>query len=365
MAKQVTIGDQQLQLADDFDTALKVLADRMVGNMNSAMARAMTALLKDLRRFYRDFLDQQQPAVTSADGVTRRPGSYSIADKGAKFRQLITLAQGYMPERVLKALEQQFQEDLSQAIAMGGELSQQLADLVSPEQMAKSPFVGASKAQVEAAAATTSAYIRREIETFRDDLTRIITDGIAQGSGPRKLETQVRRALLGARDPDGLTQQMGLRQRAELIARSEVANAYVNAQKTTAARNGYEYGRWIATKDERTCRVCASRHGLIYRLSEMVGTLHPRCRCSLSPVATEAVEEKDPALRRQMLREDYWLKARNDMTKAFAETLSDKTGDPFAKASKILADNVLKPSTSEKRQYPGIKKAPTPVGWRG
>jgi SPP1 gp7 family putative phage head morphogenesis protein len=196
------------------------------------------------------------------------------------------------------------------------------------------------------------------VEAFRDNVTRIVTDGIGQGVGPRKLEQQIRTALLGAKDPQGLNNIMGLRQRAELIARSEIANAYVDAQKAAAARNGFAYGRWIATKDERTCPVCASRHGRIYRLDQMVGILHPRCRCSISPVSSDAVEESDPRLRAILLRDDYWERARKDLTDQFAE--SKKW--PFERASKVLEDAVLKPSASEKRRYPDIKEAPQPVG---
>jgi len=364
MVKQVTIGDQQLRLADDYDTALKILADRSANNIGNAMARAMVDLLKDLRRFYRDFLDEQQPSTRSGDGEMRRPASYSIASKAARLQELIKLAQGYLPAQYLKAIDEQIKSDLGEAYAMGGNLSQELAQLISPDQVARSPFVGATKTQIEAAAKTAGAYIRREVETFRDDLARIITDGIAQGTSTRQLETRVRQALAGARDPDGLTQRMGLRQRAELIARAEIGNAYLNAQKTTAGRNGYEYARWIATKDERTCRVCASRHGLIYKLSEMVGTQHPRCRCVLSPISTEAIEESNPELRATLLREEFWMKSRDDMIKAFARTLKADPKDAFGKASKILEDAVLKPSPSEKRLFPGIKEAPRPVGWR-
>ena len=244
-------------------------------------------------------------------------------------------------------------------MALGGDLGQQLAREADPSLPdPKSVFVGASSEAVKAAAATATAYIRGEVEAFRDNVTRIVTDGIGRGVGPRKLEQQVKTALLGARDPQGLNDVMGLKQRAELIARSEIANAYVDAQKASAARNGFTYGRHIATKDERTCPVCASRHGRIYRLDQMVGTLHPRCRCSISPVSTDAVEESDPKLRAVLLRDDYWEKARKDLTDQFAA--SKKW--PFERASKVLEDAVLKPSASEKRRYPDIKEAPQPVG---
>ena len=211
---------------------------------------------------------------------------------------------------------------------------------------------------IRAAAATTSAYIRAEVESFRDRLGQIVTSGVSRGQGFRAIERDVRVALQGAADPQGLTRSMGLFQRAELIARSELSNAYVGAQKAAAERNGYAYARWIATKDERTCPVCASRHGNVYRLGEVVAPAHPRCRCSLAPVSTEAVEEKDPKARAQMLRSAYWEKSQEDVAKAFAKG----KGWPFEKASQVLEDHLRKPSPSERRQFPSIETAALPVG---
>jgi SPP1 gp7 family putative phage head morphogenesis protein len=302
-------------------------------------------------------VDPNLPDQLSADGVTRRPGSYSIADGSIKFRRLIELSQGFLSDRELAWLQNRLREAFGEAVALGGDLGQQLAQIANPDASAQGVFVGASRAAVEAAASTASAYIRGEVESFRDRIAQIVTDGIGRGKGSKVLEGEIRTALQGARDPQGLTNRMGLEQRAELIARSELANAYVGAQKASAARNGFGYARWIATKDERTCAVCASRHGRIYRLDEMVGTQHPRCRCSLSPVSTEAVEEQDPTLRAALLRESYWQKAREDAAREFAAG----KGWPFARASQVLEEAVRKPSPSERRQYPDIERAPEPV----
>jgi len=352
------IGDQQLQLADDYAAALDTLADRSVSNTKAALRRSLVRTLRDLRRFYGQFVDPNLPDQQSADGVTRRPGSYSIADGSAKFRKLLELAQAFASDRELQWLQNRYREDFAEAVALGGDLGQQLAQTANPDAAAQGVFVGASKAAVEAAASTASAYIRGEVESFRDNIARIVTDGIGRGKGPRVLEGEIRTALQGARDPQGLNNRLGLEQRAELIARSELANAYVGAQKAAAARNGFGYARWIATKDERTCPVCASRHGRIYRLDEIVAPGHPRCRCSLSPVATEAVEEPDPTLRAALLRESYWQKAREDAAREFAAGKSW----PFARASQVLEEAVRKPSPSERRQYPDIERAPVPVG---
>jgi SPP1 gp7 family putative phage head morphogenesis protein len=353
----ITIGDQQLQLADDFAQALDGLADRASTNTRRALVIALRRTLRDLRRWYGQAVDPELPAERSADGQLRRPGSYSIAESSRKLQDLQRIAQAYFNAAELKALEQRYATDLEQATALGDDLARQLLQTTDPEVVARSQFVGPNRAAIRAAAATTSAYIRAEVESFRDNLTRIVTQGVARGQGYRKIERDVRIALLGARDPNGITRSLGLANRAELIARSELSNAYVGAQKATAERNGMKYARWIATKDERTCPVCASRHGNIYLLAEMVGTQHPRCRCSLAPVATEAVEEADPKRRATLLREGYWERSREAVTREFAAG----KGWPFDRASKVLGDALRKPSPSEKRQFPGIGTAALPV----
>jgi hypothetical protein len=89
----------------------------------------------------------------------------------------------------------------------------------------------------------------------------------------------------------------------------------------------------------------------------MVGTQHPRCRCSLSPVSDLAVEETDPEARRELLRQDFWDKERKQVWQKFADTKEW----PFEKASKVLEEHLKKPSASEKRLYPDIKQAPKPI----
>jgi hypothetical protein len=58
-----------------------------------------------------------------------------------------------------------------------------------------------------------------------------------------------------------------------------------------------------------------------------------------------------------LLREDFWEKEREKVWQEFG----DSKGWPFEKASKKLEEAVLKPSPSERRQYPGITRAPEPV----
>jgi hypothetical protein len=69
------------------------------------------------------------------------------------------------------------------------------------------------------------------------------------------------------------------------------------------------------------------------------------------------VEEPDPELRARLLRTEFWDNAREEVTAAFAEG----QGWPLERAGKVLEAAVLKPSPSERRQYPDIDRAPSPV----
>ncbi|MFN6337817.1 MAG: hypothetical protein ACK41W_03675, partial [Cyanobacteriota bacterium] len=73
----------------------------------------MLRTMKQLRKFYGQFIDPGLPATKSADGVTRRPGSYSIADSSAKFKELMRISQDFFPEKQLKILQQRFIQDFT------------------------------------------------------------------------------------------------------------------------------------------------------------------------------------------------------------------------------------------------------------
>lgn len=54
---------------------------------------------------------------------------------------------------------------------------------------------------------------------------------------------------------------------------------------------GVENVRWVAELDSRTCEVCRSRHGVIYKTSEVPTKTHYNCRCWLEPVETKERDE--------------------------------------------------------------------------
>jgi len=355
-----SIGDRQLQLAEDYAAALDGLADRQTGNIQKALWRAMRASLNDLRRFYVDFLDENIPSDQNFKGGERRPYEYSIRQVAHKFNAMRKLAKTFMPEPQLRALEETYAQDLREALVLGSELNGKLLAVLEGKPEDRVAPTAASPDAIAQAVLRTSAYIRGEVASFRDELAQLVTGAIARGKSFRSLEADVRQALRGARDPQGLTKRMGLNQRAELIARSELANAYAEGQLSRALQQGLGHVRWIATHDERTCPTCASRHGLIYAVGAVVAPGHPRCRCSLSPVPNEAMQESDPKVQDQLLDGAYWRDSRATMVKEFAAG----KGWDVDRARAALEKAVQTPSASERRRYPTAEKALKPaLGW--
>ena len=139
--------------------------------------------------------------------------------------------------------------------------------------------------------------------------------------------------------------------------KKRLPSSYILQQKNQARRDGYSYVRWIATKDECTCRLCASRHGLIYKLSDVVGRLHQGCRCCINPVATQAVEEYDLELRGALMRQEYWERSRQTMLEEYAIANRLSLGN----ARVDLEDAIGSPAPVELIQRPEIECAPPPI----
>jgi hypothetical protein len=143
----------------------------------------------------------------------------------------------------------------------------------------------------------------------------------------------------------------------EKETKKRLPSSYLLPQKAQSRKDGYRYVRWIATTDECTCKICASRHGLIYKLSDVFGKLHQGCRCCFSPVATEAVEEYDLELRGTLLRQEYWERSRQTMIEEYANAnrLS------LDHAGVVLEDAIRNPAPVELLQRPDIECAPIPI----
>ncbi len=380
---------EQTRLADDYARALELLERRSRRNIVAVLRRSLNSVLVDLRRSYASYVNELGPQAYDPQRQTiRRPGEYSAAEATAKFRAIVLDAQRFMGEEELRQWTISYERDLREAARLGGDLGMQLEAMVRrPDSL--TPFTGADPLAIRAAAQSTSAYIQGETVRFRDQLVAIVGEGATRGWGPARLERQIRQALRGAKDPNGITQRLGLEQRAALIARSELANAYAKGSLARARDRGDAYVRVLASSDERTCPTCASRNGRIYPVDRLVLGFHPRCRCIAVPVPNEAVQERDPEQRALLLDSKRWREEHEDGVRAYAEgkhrdalqalqRQRDRLKDPEAiesfdqrivkledrgpdmeKARADLARALRTPTASEKRLYP---TNPLPLG---
>jgi len=117
-----------------------------------------------------------------------------------------------------------------------------------------------------------------------------LVTGIARGKNPREVAREIRKANpLGLEIADGPGQVVQeqtrlLRQRSELIARTEIVGSHRAAAVANYRTNfesciGY---RRVAALDVRTCAACWALHGKLYPLA-VDPHEHPQCRCAVVP----------------------------------------------------------------------------------
>lgn len=120
-------------------------------------------------------------------------------------------------------------------------------------------------------------------EAMGQQISRVLTDGFAQGWNPRKMAGDLNDRV----DKIGLT-------RARTLARTETINAH-----STATLNRFEEiagddvrmtvkAEWLTAGDP--CPICAGLEGTTYTLEEARGLIpiHPNCRCAYIPVVESA-----------------------------------------------------------------------------
>jgi SPP1 gp7 family putative phage head morphogenesis protein len=303
----ITPGPRRLaDAADDYSKALDTLEARAVKNTRELLRRSLDTVLQNLRRSYALYLEALGPMSRDPSGqFIRRPGSYSTAEATAKFRAIMRDAAGFMSDMELQQWQFRYEQDLREATTLGVDLASELTKLqrvpppagpdigpTTPGQVqtlgqelvamvsrpdSAVPFAGVNPEVTRAAALQASAYIQGETVKFRDQIVQIVGEGASRGWGPKRLERDIRQALRGAKDPNGITKRLGLEQRAELIARSELAAAYSGGTIRKAQAEGLAYVRVLASNDERTCPTCASRNGRVYPADRVPVPWHPRC----------------------------------------------------------------------------------------
>lgn len=113
-------------------------------------------------------------------------------------------------------------------------------------------------------------------------LSRILADGLAFGKGPRQIASEIRKGV------SSMTKQ-----RALMIARTEIINAHAEGQLDSMEDLGIEEVgaevEWSTAGDEIVCSQCAELEGKTFTIEEARGMIpyHPNCRCAWMPYISE------------------------------------------------------------------------------
>ena len=347
-------GDQILRSVDSYAAILDELEGRMLANTTAMLRTALDRVLGDLKRHYAAYLAAVGPEALDPEGnPIRAPGAYSSGEATAKYQTILRDAQQFLPPEEIAAWQRRFTTDLVEALSVGGEAAAALQTIVTG---AAAQYAGANPLAVRAATQAATAFMEGEAARFRDRIAQIVSEGVARGWGSKRLERQIVEALEGTTDPLGKTARVGLRQRAEVIARSELANAYVKGAIDHNLKEGFAYIRWVAATDERACRWCLSRHGQIYPADQVVIPAHPQCRCTPVPLPASEVEEEDPVIRDTLLSGDFWRAAQERGVKALAKT----EGISEERARGLLQRALTAPTAGERYLFPDRKRSLQP-----
>lgn len=130
-------------------------------------------------------------------------------------------------------------------------------------------------------------------DAMDSQISRVLTQGIADGLNPRTLARHLRAVIEGGGADLGITDTLGryipARRRAVMLARTEIIRAHAEAQ-LQEFRNWRVEGvtvkaEWITAGDNRVCQQCADLQNSVFTIEQASGMipLHPSCRCAWVP----------------------------------------------------------------------------------
>ncbi len=241
-------------LIEAYNAALKNQENQTIEIVNKSLDRAFNRLL---RRTYGQL----------------RSGQFLTAERNARVLELIP---PLLPDQSDEYLTQ-FRRLLSRSTTFGLDLAEQLSKSVTRSQVGVTVPIEA----VTAAARTARGYLEKHGRTFSTTAAEVLAQGIAEGRATDAMTDDLKRKLR-------LTKV-----RAETIVRTESLKAYNDASRSYYIQNGIELVMYFATSDDRTCHVCTSQAGNVFKCNAISVPRHPRCRCYLAPYS-DSVFDIDP-----------------------------------------------------------------------
>jgi len=121
----------------------------------------------------------------------------------------------------------------------------------------------------------------------KQEMSRVLASGIANGGGPVKIAREMRQNISGLS-----------KQRAEVIARTETIHAHAEGQLDSFEEMGMGevelMAEWSTAGDDKVCDLCAPKDGEVMTIDDARGQipLHPNCRCTWVPSVGEMKKKK-------------------------------------------------------------------------
>jgi len=310
------------------------------------MAQSIFETLNRLKRAYIQYQDSGGEAMR-----------YTVQGETARYKKLMDASARLLDAETITRMRAIYKADLEQAYELGESATNSLIDTVEDPDNVQDELTEMPTVAQTVAGQRLTAFWDKERVQLRDKVTQATLRALQQGKGWKAAQRDIAMSLrtsgqsiLTANDELSVTARngivMNLEQRANMVARTELASAYVQGQMKQYKQNGFQYGRWSAT-GERSCAFCVSREGVIYEIDEIEAAIpaHPRCRCTIAPVTNEAVEAwrnsaSEEIGAAEFLDDGGWTAIRQQR---FDEWMK-YTGNTKLDAAKWLA----KPTSSEK-----------------
>lgn len=126
---------------------------------------------------------------------------------------------------------------------------------------------------------TFSERIWQYQDAMRQDLGKLLQQGLIQGKNPRAITKDLRQYWYGKDPKTG----GGAKYCMERLMRTELARVQTEAQKQSFIRNGFEHYEFIANRG--CCPICSGLDGKHFEVAKMMPgenapPVHPHCRCS-------------------------------------------------------------------------------------
>ena len=130
-------------------------------------------------------------------------------------------------------------------------------------------------------------------DLMRQDLGKLLQQGLIQGKGARAITKDLRKYLIGEKQGKGATYNV------ERLMRTELARVQTEAQKQSFIRNGFDYYEFICNfhaSKNGTCEICKALNGKHFKVKDMMPgenapPMHPHCRCSTAAWEDDAEYE--------------------------------------------------------------------------